>query len=180
MILDEIVLTDTYEKETNAVDLLKQVKEVAKMDGNSDALDNAINILESNKDRLNAYINNETYNQIRYLEQDAAMIVSNYSKQCAEKAPDPDDYYVREVGNTINTYNDKKPTWIPKEMNRLDVHITGDIEKDTTALNEYAGKACKEYHVSYRDDSRLSEYEQDRAEQKVSLIGHILSQLNKE
>ena len=57
MILDEIVLTDTYEKEANTVDLLKQVKEVAKMDGNSDALDNAINILESNKDRLNIYIN---------------------------------------------------------------------------------------------------------------------------
>ena len=180
MILDELVLTDTYEKEANAVDLLKQVKEIAKMDSNSDALDNAINILESNKDRLNTYINNETYNQIRWLEQDAAMAVSNYSKQCAEKAPDPDNYYVYQIGKTINTYNDKKPTWIPKEMNRLDVHITGDIEKDTTALNECAGEACKEYHVSHRDDARLTEYDQDRVEQKVSFIGHILSQLNKD
>lgn len=180
MILDEIVLTDTYEKEANVVDLLKQVKEVAKMDGNSDALDNAINILESNKDRLNRYINNETYNQIRWLEQEAVMATKFYSKECAEGNSNPEDYYVREVGNTINTYSVEKPTWVPKKMRRLDVHITGDIEKDTTALNECAGKACKEYHVSYRDEARLTEEDQYIAGDNVSFIGLILSQLNKE
>lgn len=151
MILDEIMLNKSKVKTEESLELLEQLRSKVK---NNETLDKVISSQKQLLGDLNNFLNNETYNKVRHLEERASFDVDVYTRirnfygedlqaSLFEQQWLEQEDQIYTLGEILGDIKNNA-TYIKSKPLTDYIEVNGDTENDKKALKTYMSNWSKE------------------------------------